>query len=279
MEAGRDAEAEGRLSAAAGDYRDALELDRAWTPARDALRAVQGRLAAATFDNAMSAGFAALADNDFDAATEAFQRALRLRPGAQEALDGLVQADQGRRLNRIALARVRATAFERQERWGEAVEQYRAALALDSTVSFAQEGLARAEARLSLEKKLLNLIERPRLLFSDRVLADAKTLLAEAKAVTAEPGPKLTEQVATLNRLVNEASTPVPVRLFSDNLTEVTVYRVGRLGTFDVQELSLRPGRYTVVGSRDGYRDVREILEILPGGAPQPLTVQCVDRI
>jgi len=44
----------------------------------------------------------------------------------------------------------------------------------------------------------------------------------------------------------------------SDNLTEVSVYRVGRLGRFTAQELLLRPGRYTVVGTREGYKDVRQ---------------------
>ncbi len=279
MAEGRAAEAADRFSEAIATYDRVLELDRDWQPAREARLAVQQRLARANFDAAMSAGLTALSSQDFDAAAEAFQRALGLRPGAQEALDGLEQADQGKRLNRIALARVRAAAFERQELWDEAMGQYRAALALDPTVSFAQEGLARASARSDLEKKLLNLIERPRLLFSDQVLADARTLITEARAVTNEPGPRLKEQVVKLSALVTQASTPIAVRLFSDNLTEVTVYRVGELGTFDVRDLKLRPGRYTLVGSRDGYRDVREILEIMPGAVPDPVTVQCVDRI
>jgi tetratricopeptide (TPR) repeat protein len=279
MAAGQSAEAAGRLAEAAEKYQDALALDGAWEPARVARAAVLVRLQRADFDAAMSAGLVALGNQEFDAATQAFQRALKLRPGAQEALDGLTQADQGRRLSRISLARVRATAFERQERWDDAIGQYRAALALDEAVSFAREGLARAAARADLEKKLVNLIDRPRLLFSDKVLADARRLLAEARQVSSEPGPRLGQQISTLDRLVTQASTPVSVRLFSDNLTEVTVYRVRELGTFDVQQLDLRPGRYTVVGSRDGYRDVRQILEILPGAAPEPLTIQCVDRI
>jgi tetratricopeptide (TPR) repeat protein len=279
MAAGRLAESEGRLADAAENYRDALQIDSAWTPATEARQSVLARIARADFEAAMSAGLAALGEQDFAAATAAFQRALRLRPGAAEAQEGLAQADQGQRLARISLARVRATAFERQERWDDAIEQYRAALALDNTVTFAREGLERAAARADLATKLANLIDRPRLLFSDKVLNDAGALLVEARAVTSEPGPKLKEQVTTLQRLVTQAATPINVRLYSDNLTEVTVYRIGKLGSFDVQELDLRPGRYTVVGSRDGFRDVREILEILPGGAPEPLTIQCVDRI
>jgi len=65
----------------------------------------------------------------------------------------------------------------------------------------------------------------------------------------------------------------------SDELTEVTVYRVGRLGTFERQRLQLRPGTYTVVGSRRGYRDVRHTLVIVAGEIPNPLTVRCEERI
>ena len=35
--------------------------------------------------------------------------------------------------------------------------------------------------------------------------------------------------------------------------------------------------RWWVAGTAIG--DVREILEILPGAVPEPVTVQCVDRI
>ncbi|MFT4768258.1 MAG: hypothetical protein ACI8RN_001392 [Glaciecola sp.] len=50
----------------------------------------------------------------------------------------------------------------------------------------------------------------------------------------------------------------------SDGLTEVTVYKVRRLGLFDTQQLNLRPGQYTAVGSRRGYRDTRIVFTVSP---------------
>ncbi len=64
-----------------------------------------------------------------------------------------------------------------------------------------------------------------------------------------------------------------------DQLTEVVVYKVGRLGTFERRDLDLRPGSYTVVGSRRGYRDVRRQLVIQPGVAPEPVAIRCQERI
>lgn len=69
------------------------------------------------------------------------------------------------------------------------------------------------------------------------------------------------------------------VTLHSDQQTEVTVYKVARLGQFDQRELELRPGSYTAVGSRMGYRDVRVEFSVAAEGAPPAVTVVCTERI
>ena len=95
----------------------------------------------------------------------------------------------------------------------------------------------------------------------------------------ADPGPVLRQQVADLDRLLQVAVTPVRVTLESDNLTEVTLFKVGRLGVFSSRTLELRPGAYTVVGSRPGYRDVRRIFRVTPGSDGAPVVVRCEEPI
>ncbi len=65
----------------------------------------------------------------------------------------------------------------------------------------------------------------------------------------------------------------------SDNATEVVIYRVGRLGRFNRRELQLRPGRYTAIGSRPGYRDVRKVFEIPAGTEQATLRIRCEEII
>jgi hypothetical protein len=201
-----------------------------------------------------------------------------LRPGSREAADGLVQAEEGAKLDQIALAEARALAFERRELWDQAIELYASVLAGDSTLLFAQTGLERAKARAGLDAKLDNLIDNPTLLFGDSVLADARALLEAAGAET-DKGPRLTSQIERLGELVELASKPVPVRLESDQLTSVTLYRVGALGAFAAKDLELRPGTYTVIGSRDGYRDVRHTFTVRPGRNLPPINIVCVEPI
>lgn len=270
--------ARGELDAALATYREALAIDAAWPAAKDGVAEVSRMLRDAEFERRMSAAYGALAAEDFAAAAREFRAALDVRPGSREAADGLAQAEEGARLDQIRLSEVRALAFERRELWDQAIELYRSVLELDGTLKFAQEGLERAEARKGLDLKLTNLIENPSLLLTDAVLADARALLESAAAVP-EKGPRLEGQVAKLGELIELATKPITVRLESDQLTTVTLYRVGVLGTFAAKEVELRPGTYTVVGSRDGYRDVRRTFTVRPGRNLPPITVVCVEPI
>jgi hypothetical protein len=270
--------ARGELQAALSLYRDALAIDAAWPAAMNGVAEVNRRLVDADFERRLSAGLAQLAAEDFSAAQDEFKAALALRPGARAALDGLAQAEEGAKLAAIALAEARGLAFERRELWDQAIALYASVLEENGTLLFAQTGIERAQARAGLDAKLANLIDNPTLLFGDAVLADARLLLASA-AEEAEKGPRLTSQIERLGELIELASTPIAVRLESDQLTSVTLYRVGTLGTFAAKDIELRPGTYTVIGSRDGYRDVRQTFTVRPGRDLPPINVVCVERI
>lgn len=267
-----------QLEEAAKAYADAVALDGEWKPAAAALADLRREIADREFETLMSKGFAALSAKDYAGAQRQFKAALGMRPKSTEARDGLVQARQGRTLDEIALARARALAFERRELWDRAIEQYESALAEDDSLDFAKTGLERARERAALDAKLTNLIKNPSLLFGDDVLAGARDLLEQARAI-ADPGDRLQGQVGRLEALITAATTPVSVELKSDAQTEVTVYRVGHLGTFSDKQVQLRPGRYTAVGSRDGYRDVRKTFTVLPGRESEPVSVICFEPI
>ena len=275
---GDDLERSGDLDEAVRAYREAVAIDGLWAPARSALDSLEARIRSQRFDALMSDGLNAMAAEEFEDAYELFSQALALRPNSPDAQNARMQAEQGLHLEQIALVEARALAFEVRERWEDALSQYRDALDTDSTLAFAQEGMARATYRVDLDLKLRNLIDNPNLLFNDTYLRDAQLLAAEAAAVT-PAGPRLGEQVEALEALLRLATTPLPVQLQSDEQTEVTLYRVGRLGQFLVKDVELRPGEYTAVGSRPGYRDVRRTFTVLPGQRLDPIRVECVERI
>ncbi len=278
MEQGAERDRNGDLVGALELYRNAAALDSLWVPARLAVANTTRRIADARFDSLVSIALNALAQEEFEEAHQFFTDALKMRPDSLEASDGLVQADQGMKLGQIALAQVRATAFEKRELWERATQQYLLALNSDNSLEFAKTGLLRAQTRADLDAKFEGLFRNPNVLFTDQILRDAGILLEDARGIDGR-GPRLSGQIAELDRLVRLASTPIDVELRSDGLTNVTLYRVGSLGSFITHHMQIRPGPYTALGSRAGYRDVRVAFEVLPGNAPNPIEIFCVERI
>jgi hypothetical protein len=171
-----------------------------------------------------------------------------------------------------------ARKYEREERWSDALGEYRAALAVDAKLLDAKQGVERVEPRVMLDAALASYLDRPERVFSDAVRGAARATLAQAAAI-ADPGPVLAGQMTRLRALLAAAETPVRLVIASDKLTDVTIYRVGKLGVFDRKDMEVLPGRYTVVGTRSGFRDVRREITILPGSVPPELTIRCEEKI
>ena len=276
-----DAEAlerSGQSTEAEAAYRRVLQLDRDTAAARAGLARVQSQASGAAFATAISQGLGGLARKDFAAAKTAFERAGRLRPGAPEVVDGLAQVERAVGDRTIGVHLATAEQAERAERWSVALAEYRKALDIDRNLLAAQQGVERAEPRAMLDGELSAYLERPERLFSADVRSAARTAVQRAKGVAAA-GPVLAAQVSAVERLIADAETPLRVALASDNQTEVTIYRIGRLGAFERKDMELLPGRYTVVGVRPGYRDVRRELTLLPGSAAPTLVIRCEEPI
>jgi hypothetical protein len=85
--------------------------------------------------------------------------------------------------------------------------------------------------------------------------------------------------VTRLEILLPEFDKPVRLALISDKATQVAIQRVGQFGSFSRREVELKPGKYTVVGTRQGYRDVRRDITVAPGDQIQTISVSCVEPI
>ncbi len=271
-------EKEGNANEAADTFRKALALDADATRATEGLARISSRQAADAFASSMARGYSALAATNYSQAREAFEAARRIRPDAPEIGQALRQIEQEQRTGVIGVKLQQAQQLESREKWAEALKEYRSVLELDSTVAAANDGVARTAPRATLNEQLELYLTQPERLFSQSVRAVAKETLARAASI-ANPGPILSRQVKTLGEWLARADVPVPVALRSDNITQVTIYRVGVLGAFEQRSLELVPGSYTVVGTRPGYRDVRREISVMPGAAPEPVVIRCEDKI
>ena len=266
------------LDAARLAFEKALALDAAWQAAVDGLQRVLVASNQMSFDQRMTEGLEALADGDFPTARAAFRTAQALQSDSREPADGLLQVDQGIRLEKIAVLERDATTLEGKEQWDAAVEKYNAILEVDPDLDFAHAGLARASGRAALHETLEKYIADPDSLSNPSTMQAATKLLLDIIRMPSV-GPRLDDQKNQLSRLLKRATTELTVRLISDNATDVVIFRVGKLGRFDSQEISLRPGSYVAVGSRPGYRDVRLEFKVSPEIHLQTIVVRCEEQI
>src|SRR6266853_1970603 len=273
-----NAQAALEYSRAAQDYIQVLTLDPKNAQARLGLARSSAASGDDSYAKAAGEGFAALGAGRLEEARAAFTRARSLRPSGVEALQGLrrVNAVTGER--GFAAIRARGAGLEAQERWDEALQLYTSALRQDRSLVFAQEGRARATARMQLEDAMQALIDRPERLASPQVRNEAVALLQSAQEQPS-PGSDLRAQLARLSALLPEFEKPVPVSLTSDSLTQVAIPSVGAFGSFARRDIELKPGHYPVIGTRDGYRDVRRDITVSPGQQTQTVNVSCSERI
>jgi serine/threonine protein kinase/tetratricopeptide (TPR) repeat protein len=260
------------------DYHQALTLDPKNGEASAGLARAHAALGEDGYVKAVGSGVAALGAGRLDEARAAFEKARDFRPDGPEAAEGMTRLDAATRAHGFDATRQRASSLEAQERWDDALSEYETALQADPSLVFAQQGKARTSARALLAQRLQELIDRPERLASVAARADALTLIDTANE-QAPSGPVLRSQVARLEILLPNFDKPVHLALVSDDATRVAIPSVGFSGVFSRREIQLKPGKYTVVGTRDGYRDVRRDITIAPGQDVQTISVSCGESI
>ncbi len=278
VEQGIEYEEDLELEAAQSSFEQALALDKLWQAAHEGILRVQEARTKIEFNTRMTEGFDAIAVQDYFGARAAFRAAKQLIPESTEPADGLLQVDQGLRLGDISTMKREVQSLERDEHWDAVVSTYEEILKVDSTLSFANDGLSYARRMSALHTQLDKYIADPDRLSAPSVMQKATTLVVDI-TVRQDVGPRLAGQRDELSRLLKRAATPLAVPLVSDNVTDVFIYKVGRLGNFMRKEVSLRPGIYVVVGSRAGFRDVRLEFRVAPEIEMEPVIVQCEEQI
>ena len=272
---------QGRLSGAVSQVDEALGLDPAHQRLAKVARQYKSALTQQRFEDAMTKGFALLSDNDFAGARASFQSARNILPAADGPKAALAQLEEAETLSRLNDLLSQAADLAAREQWAKTVEVLEAALAIDASLVEASDGLNQARPLAELFAKLDTIVEKQARLVDPVVLSEAQLSLSEAEAAlaaSAQTSPVLKDKVAAVRSAVATASTPLPVVITSDGLTEITIKRVARLGTVSSRTVSLRPGQYQFLGSRDGYRDVL-ITASINAASDNRIDVRCEEAI
>lgn len=266
----------------------AIALDPAHKLLQTLVRDYRNAVTDDRFQKAMTRGFEALEAGDFAAAKAAFNSAASLKPSDNSPSVAFDQAEEAEILSALNRYVGNAERLEISEDWEGAATAYKEALALDPSLVQASEGLARAGPMADLFSRLQTIVEKSGRLVDPTILSDAQTTVGEAKSTLSDTMretssgnsamPKLEALWSEALAVVENASTPLPVTIASDGITEITIKRVARLGALTSRTISLRPGQYQILGSRVGFRDVLITLNV-GTDKENSIDVRCTEAI
>ena len=256
----------------------AVALDPYSDEADSLLTQARARLLEQRFAAAMSQGYERLQAGAPDAAIERFEAAAALGIKTDEALAAIDQTATELINAEINALLTAAQAAERNEQWDSAVAEYEAIVALDPNLPAVNAALDYAGKRAQLDALLIAALDAPERFAEPAVFEETRDVYFTGRAIE-EPAPRLVSQLDTLQGLLESSQIPVSIRFISDGLTDVSLLRIGELGTFEATRVDLKPGRYAAVGRREGFREVREEFTVGFGLTPAVVIVRCDEPI
>ena len=227
---------------------------------------------------AMSMGYQALENEKFNLAVKEFKKAVKIKPLDSSAYTGLTQAKSLSMQKTITIQLSKAASKETKENWKQASDIYKHVLTKNNSIIEAQLGLNRSLSRAKLSDNINKILAFPLRLSTTGVYRHAEKLLSEARKIKSA-GPKHATQVSRLTKELDKSQINLIVQFRSNKSTNVTLLKNGILGFFNEKKISLKPGVYTVIGSRDGYRDVRIEFQVTPKVMPLSVEVICSEPI
>jgi tetratricopeptide (TPR) repeat protein len=278
MEQGEKNSALSQLRAAREAFSNAVNLDPEHKQAAAALAKTDQKITEQRFRGFMSQGFSALDNDNFEQAKAAFNRASNVYANHPAVEQALAQLETRRSQLWVTTNLARAEEFEKQEKWQQAQSVYQKLLLADATLTDVVVKQIPVNVRADLDSRLQYIIKDPLALAANSQLRQAQKALQDATGIS-KPGPVLKSQITALKEIIKASQTPIEVALTSDSITNVTLFRVARLGTFDRTSVALKPGRYIAAGTRSGYRDVRIEFTVTGEGFDSPITISCSEAI
>jgi len=271
---GEEHEANDKLDLALQAFQASRDLDNQFKPAAVAVQRIAAELKQRNLTDALTQFYKALQDNNLKKAGTALQLAKDLQPKDAGVTRASEEFKRVKEEHAVLLLRVKAENESASEEWQKALDTYTKVLKIAPQADFALRGKHTATENLKLANRLDYLLNNKERLRDDKILKNAEATL-QYTAGRSGYGGKMTAKISSLKTAVEQAKIPVKLVMISDNMTEVTIFHVGRLGSFFQRELVLKPGKYTVTGQRPGYRDVRNEITLTHENPVVTFTIAC----
>ena len=276
----QDARTAGKLREERAALRRIVELDPddAGAGAAERVRAIDRQLREQAFARSIAQGRQAVENRALEPAKQALAEAQRRKP---QHADTRALGVQVAALERTLLRDGHLAAAEQaaaRDDWEAALRAFEEARAVEPTHDEAVSASTLAARLVKAQRAVDGFLSLPERLGTVAVADAARDALREAQALAALSA-RLASSAQGLERAIETARTPVPVRILSDERTEIGVRGVGRIGQVRDRTIELVPGEYVFEGKRKGYRSkLIEVLVEANPDAPVEVRVVCDER-
>ena len=240
------------------------------------------------FNKAISDTLNAIEKKEFILARKKLQIAQNIKADESVINDLQQRINAGLKKRLINSLTKKAAKQEFLENWYNALNYYNKIIKIDAHINSILVKYQRTQLYLKLNKILDKIVSKPQRLQNDIVFNQAKKSLNSIKDKINNPisglyplqkTPKLVKKINETEKIIKKASTLVIVSIISDNLTDIMIYKRAHPGLLMEEKLKLRPGKYIIKGSRDGYKDIKEDLIIHPADQNRSITIICREAI
>ena len=212
------------------------------------------------FDNHISLGFSEIENHETKKARYHYQKAEKIYPERPELKALLKQILIEEKSYRTEQALKQAEQATREDNWVGAMAEFEKAKKNMPSNEEAIKGIKLAKEILRLQSVLTQYEKSPYRLTDNGVLNEAKKILEHASHFSKQSSilrkkiKQLSELIATFNQLIS-------VMVTSDNMTDIQVRGIGKLGSIYNKTIELKPGYYTFEGTRNGFKS--KLLQVL----------------
>ena len=254
-------------------YIKITELDKQYTEAQTKITQLTRQIKDEQFKKTIGQLIVALDKNNLKKAQLLFSQAQSIYP-QDPVLAELQQRLKQQKKSAVVTKNLKqAEYYQNNEQWNKALKAYNTVLKTDPNSSHALLNIERVKKYIKINQSLDRIIQSPDRLQEDKVLDNSRAILTSVKDQLKHKNsllyplsrtPLLKQKLIKTENIIQSASKIINVQLISDNKTDVVIYKVGKFGRFENREIKLRPGLYTIVGSRDGFKDYRKKIRITP---------------
>ena len=230
-----------------------------------------------SFNSSITAAYESIEAKEWFIAEQVLESALLMRPNSTVAQELLAEVSENKRLDQVdELVKKIADAMN-TERWEDVLVNVEEVEKLDVNEEYDFTIVVEEiDEFLALEAELIEYEDFDFSDLNDRKRQDIQLLLDKTSHLTEFDRTQSIRQA--LQDTFIRYSTPVEVTINSDNRTKLRIRPGKEIGSFRSKTLEVLPGTYEIVGTRRGFKQVTQKLEVTPDSEPIEIKVECRAR-